>query len=151
MSDLDTVTPSVEREVTALGYELVDITLLKRDGNLNLTVYIHKPGGIDLDDCEKVHRVLDVLLDDIDFTHNEPYILNVSSPGLDRKIVTQRDYMRALGTEIELILHQPVERKKRMVGILLSADEEQIQIQAINKKITVPLVSVKEARPYIRF
>lgn len=70
--------------VDGLGYEIVDVEWAKRDGADNLTVYIDIPTGVSLDDCEKVHRAIDPALDELDPTDGKPYVLNVSSPGLDR-------------------------------------------------------------------
>lgn len=65
--------------VEGLGYEIVDVEWAKRDGADNLTVYIDIPTGVSLDDCEKVHRAIDPVLDELDPTDGKPYVLNVSS------------------------------------------------------------------------
>lgn len=72
-----------------LGYELVDVEYSKKHSGSSLTVYIASATGISLDDCEKVHRAIDPILDELNPTGEEPYTLNVSSPGLDRPLVKQ--------------------------------------------------------------
>ena len=88
--------------VTELGYEIVDVEFVKKDGNDNLTIFVDVPTGMSLDDCERVHNAIDPLLDELDPTNGKPYVLNVSSPGLDRPFNKQRDYERNYGKEVEI-------------------------------------------------
>ena len=81
--------------------ELVDVAFYKQYGKLTVEALLWKKSGIDLNDCEKVHNVLSAKLDTIDDEFDDDYVLNVSSQGLDRKIVTDDDFRRALDTEIE--------------------------------------------------
>ena len=78
--------------------ELVDVAFYKQYGKLTVEAFLWKKEGIDLDDCEKVHNLLSAKLDSIEDDFDEDYVLNVSSQGLDRKIVTDDDFRRALDT-----------------------------------------------------
>ena len=85
------------------GYEIVEVRYTKEYGKFNLTVFIWHADEVTLDDCEKVHNAVSDALDAAEDLFPSDYILNVSSSGLDRPIVTDDDFRRALGTEIEAI------------------------------------------------
>ena len=138
--------------VSDVGYELVDVTFKKEYGTPTLTVYIWKKGGISLDDCEKVHGVVNTLMDELNPTGDDPYNLNVSSPGLDRPIVTTRDYERNLDEEICVNLKTPFQGKKKLEGTLISVDDSDISLEIKNNtKITIKRETVASAKPVIRF
>ena len=80
--------------VDAHGFELVDVEYVKEAGNWYLRAYIDKENGITVDDCEEVSRALSDLLDEEDFI-SENYILEVSSPGLDRPLKKEKDFARS--------------------------------------------------------
>ena len=94
--------------VTSLGYEIVEVEITHKNGETTLTVYIDIPTGVSLDDCEKVHYAIDPVLDELDPSEGKPYVLNVSSPGLDRPFKKQRDYERNYGKEVEVKLYAPI-------------------------------------------
>ena len=99
--------------IEELGYELVETRYTKSNGENNLTFYIYKKGGIMIDDCEKVSKAIDQVMDDNDVSHGEFYYLNVSSLGLDRPVVTDDDYRRSVDTDLELIFADGTEKKKK--------------------------------------
>ncbi|OZV12939.1 hypothetical protein CIW83_06935 [Tissierella sp. P1] len=94
-----------EQLADELGYELVDVEFLKEGSNYFLRVYLDKPGGINLDDCQKVSQLLSDKLDEKD-PITTPYYLEVSSPGLDRPLKNDKDLKRNLGKEIEIKLYE---------------------------------------------
>ena len=89
--------------VDAHGFELVDVEYVKEAGNWYLRAYIDKENGITVDDCEEVSRALSDLLDEEDFI-SENYILEVSSPGLDRPLKKEKDFARSIGKDVEVKL-----------------------------------------------
>lgn len=95
----------------ALGVEIYDAEF-KLGKEPALTVFIDKEGGVDLDTCEAFHRAIDEPLDNLDPTFGEPYTLNVSSPGLDRPLKTDKDFARAKGKKVEVKLFAPMKGKK---------------------------------------
>ena len=138
--------------IDALGYELVDVTFKKEYGTPTLTVYVWKLGGISLDDCEIVHVKVNALMDELNPTGDEPYNLNISSPGLDRPIVTTRDYERNIGEEIGLAFKEPVQGKKKIEGKLISVNDSELSLEIKNNtKITIKRETVASAKPVIRF
>ena len=137
--------------VEANGMELVEVEFKKLYGTPTLTVYIDKPGGVSLDDCELIHRAIDGPMDELDPTEGAPYNLNVSSPGLDRPLKTLNDYKRKLGEKVEVSLYAPVEGKKKYIAVLYEATEEEITLKEGEKTIKIQLKQIAAAKPYIEF
>ncbi len=143
---------TVEPVLDKLGYELVDVEYTKQYGQMTLTVYIYKDGGVSLDDCETVSRALDPLLDELDPTDGAPYSFNVSSPGLDRPFKTQRDYERNYGTEVEVKLYAPLMGKKIYEGTLKEKRENIFTIvDDCGKEITIECSKAAYVRPLVKF
>ncbi|MCH5163621.1 MAG: ribosome maturation factor RimP [Clostridiales bacterium] len=141
------VLPALEQ----LGYELVDVEYEKQYGQMTLTVFIHKPGGVDLDDCEKVSRALDPILDEVNPTGDEPYTFNVSSPGLDRPFKTQRDFERNYGEEVEVKLYAPLKGKKVYEGVLKEKNETTFTILDGDKEVVIECAKAAYVRPLVKF
>lgn len=137
--------------ITNLGYEIVDIEYKKMYGENNLTIFIFKKGGVGLNDCEKVSQAIDLLLDESDFSKGEAYNLNISSPGLDRLIISSDDYRRGLDTEIEVIFDKPKGKKKKAIGVLVSYDNDTLTLNSGDKVSTFNKSDLKTVRPYIKF
>ena len=102
--------------------EIVEVEF-KQGKEPALTVYIDMEGGVDLNACEKFHRAIDPILDELDPTFGEPYTLNVSSPGLDRPLKTDRDYQKCMGKKVEVKLFAPLKGKKFFELTLKGHDE----------------------------
>lgn len=113
--------PIIESE----GYELVEVEYVKEGKNWFLRIYIDKPGGVNLDDCQKVSEYVGEKLDEADAI-KENYYLEVSSPGLDRKLKRERDFQIFAGRDVELSLYKPVEGEKHFEGELIGLFEGDI-------------------------
>lgn len=109
-------------------FELVDVEYVKEAGNWYLRTYIDKEGGITVDDCEVISRILSEWLDKTDFI-DDSYIMEVSSPGLGRPLKKDKDFARSLGDEVEIRLYKPRNKQKEFVGILKSYDKETVTIE----------------------
>ena len=109
-------------------FELVDVEYVKEAGNWYLRSYIDKPGGITVDDCEVISRLLSDWLDKEDFIEDS-YIMEVSSPGLGRPLKKDKDFERSLGEEVELRLYKPRNRQKEFTGILKAYDADTVTIE----------------------
>ena len=114
--------------VDAHGFELVDVEYVKEAGNWYLRAYIDKENGITIDDCEEVSRALSDLLDEEDFI-SENYILEVSSPGLDRPLKKEKDFARSIGKDVEVKLFKAINKEKEFVGILKAYDEDTVTLE----------------------
>ena len=142
----------IEPIVNGLGYEIVEVEFAKKHNGDNLTVFIDKKEGyIDITDCEKVHNAIDEPLDELDPTMGKPYTLNVSSPGIDRPIVTDKDYNRNLGQVLEVKLFQAILKKKIFIGKLLSFDESIIELETEKEIIKLERKMISKATKYIEF
>ena len=111
-----------------MGIEVVDVEF-KMSKNPSLTVYIDTEDGVDLDTCEKYHNAIDAPLDEFDFTLGSAYTLNVSSPGLDRPLKTERDFDRAMGQMVEIKLFAPKMGKKYFEGLLVDYDGNNVTVE----------------------
>ena len=109
-------------------FELVDVEFVKEAGNWFLRVYIDKPGGITIDDCELISRALSDKLDEEDFIV-ESYILEVSSPGLGRPLKKEKDFVRSQGQSVEVKLFRPIEKQNEFPGILKSWDKDTVTLE----------------------
>ena len=109
-------------------FELVDVEYVKEGGNWYLRAYIDKPGGITVDDCELVSRVLSDLLDEHDFIE-DAYILEVSSPGLGRPLKKDKDFARSIGEEVDVKTFRAIQHQKDFTGILKAYDKEKIVLE----------------------
>ncbi|MCR5609714.1 MAG: ribosome maturation factor RimP [Lachnospiraceae bacterium] len=114
--------------VDEFNFELVDVEYVREGGNYFLRAYIDKEGGITIDDCEKVSRILSDKLDEKDFIP-DAYILEVSSPGLGRPLKKDKDFARSIGEEVELKLYKPLNKQKEFVGLLENYDTEKVYIR----------------------
>jgi ribosome maturation factor RimP len=111
----------------ALGLELVEVVCVGQGSRTVVRLFIDKPGGVTLDDCQQAHESLGPALDVADpLPHT--YILEVSSPGLDRPLRRLQDYRRSIGKRITLKLRQPYAGQWRVVGELLDVDEQAVTV-----------------------
>ena len=117
------ITPIIE----AHHFELVDVEWVKEGSNWYLRVYIDKEGGITVDDCEIINREFGDVLDEKDYI-SENYIFEVSSPGLDRPLKKEKDFVRSIGNDVEIRLYKPIDKKKEYVGTLESYDKNSVTI-----------------------
>lgn len=155
-SVIERAKPVIEKVLSALGYELVDMEYKTLYGEKHLIVYIANPSGagISLDDCERVSNALDAPLDELDPTGDMPYCLDVSSPGLDRPFKTQRDFERNYGQKVEVKLFAPLEsapKIKLYVGVLVERDDEFVTVEADGKQLAIENKKIALVRPYVEF
>ena len=121
--------------VEARGFELVDVEYVKEGGSWYLRGYIDKPGGITVNDCEAVSREFSDRLDEKDFIEDS-YIMEISSPGLDRPLKKEKDYQRSMGALIEIRTYRPIEKRKEFRGILKSFTPDTVTIEEDGTEIT---------------
>ena len=119
--------------VETKGFELVDVEWVKEGANWYLRAYIDKENGITVDDCEEVSRALSDLLDEEDFI-SQNYILEVSSPGLDRPLKKEKDFARSIGKDVEVKLFKAINKEKEFYGILSAYDESSVTITTEDQK-----------------
>ena len=123
----DTVRDAVGPTITELGYDIWDITYQKIGADYHLEITIDKAEGIDIEDCEKVHRAIDPILDECDPIEGF-YYLDVSSPGVERELRTEEHISRSIGEKVEAKLFAPKDGRKSIVGILSAFNDGKITI-----------------------
>lgn len=135
--DLQTL---IEPTLTGMGYEMV---ALERVGRGLLRLYIDKPEGINLDDCVKVSNQLTRLfmVENVDYDR-----LEVSSPGLDRPLVKEADFVRFAGERANIRLHAPIEGRKRFTGVIKGLADGVLQLEMDGVMVAIPLAEVDSAR-----
>ncbi len=116
-----------EQKAEELGLELIDCEYKKEGGRRILRLYIDKKGGVGLDDCEAVSRSVEPVLDSEDFI-DEAYTFEVSSPGLDRPLKTDRDFIRYEGEDVEVGLYAAIDGKKKFTGKLIGRKDGVVSI-----------------------
>ncbi|MBP5633223.1 MAG: ribosome maturation factor RimP [Clostridia bacterium] len=116
-----------EPKAEELGLELIDCEYKKEGGRRVLRLYIDKKGGVGLDDCEAVSRSVEPVLDSEDFI-DEAYTFEVSSPGLDRPLKTDRDFARYEGEDVEVGLYAAIDGKKKFTGKLIGRKDGVVSI-----------------------
>ncbi len=145
------VTEKIVPVIAELGYDVVDIEYKKESDGMNLTFYIDGDSGIAVEDCEKVSKVIDPLLDELNPTDDKPYILNVSSPGIDRPLTKPRDFERNIGKEIQITLFAKVNGEKVFKGTLESYTESEVTIENDGIKTTFSREKIAHIVPIIKF
>lgn len=144
-SDLTlTVEPQCRRLAESQGLELVDVCLDKEGAGKFLRIYVDKPEGITLDDCERYHRAVIPLTEHVDYD-----FLEVSSPGVDRPLKKDRDYERALGEEIEVRLFRALDGRKTLTGVLADFSADELTLNADGRELRIPRKAVALARPVV--
>ncbi len=114
--------------VEKAGVEIYDVEYVKEGRDYYLRVYIDKPEGVNIQDCENVSRALSDALDAEDFIP-DAYILEVSSPGLGRTLKKDRHLERSLGEQVEIKTYKPIDKTKEFSGILKAYDADTITIE----------------------
>ena len=136
------VIPIIER----FGYELWDVEYVKEGSDYYLRIYADKEGGFTVEDCEAVSRAIDPLLDEEDFI-SDAYILEVSSPGLTRKLVKERDFERSVGRLIRVNLFKAIDGEKSFVGNLAEYDNDNLTVEiTADNIVTIPRNNISMVR-----
>ena len=130
--------------------ELVDVEF-KQGREPALTAYIDTETGVDLDTCEAYHRAIDPALDELDPTYGAPYTLNVSSPGLDRPLKTERDFNKCMGEDVEIKLYAPMKGKKLLEATLIAYDGNCVTLQDGEETYKIELTKIAKICRAIKF
>ena len=137
------------RVADELGYIIWDVEYDKIGAEYHLTITIDSENGIGIDDCEKMSRAIDPLLDEADVIQDK-YHLDVSSPGIERVIKNDLHLERCLGQMVQAKLYAPIDNQKVLVGELVSYDAESITLKAENE-IAIPRKAVAKMNIYFEF
>ena len=125
----DTVREAILLTVEELGYRIWDITYSKIGADYHLEITIDNDEGINIDDCERVHRAIDPILDECDPIEGF-YYLEVSSPGIERELRTEEHISLSVGQKVEAKLFTQKDGRKSVTGILSSFEDGKITLVA---------------------
>jgi ribosome maturation factor RimP len=118
-----------ERVGASEGIEVVEVELLGAGRHRTLRIYIDKPTGVTHGDCEYISQNVGTILDVEDVVPGESYTLEVSSPGVERKLAKPQDFERFLGQKIKVVLRQPVENQRRWEGTLAAFEGSTVTLE----------------------
>ena len=142
----DKVQGMIEPVINSLGIEIADLELGKTRGKGILRVFIDKEEGIKIEDCEKVSREISALLD-VEDPIPYAYVLEVSSPGLDRPLKKPEDFKRFKGNTVRVVTTDPIDEQTFFVGTISAAGDLEVILDLPKKnKVTIPYEIISRAR-----
>ena len=137
--------------ISELGYRIWDVEYVKEAGEWYLRLYIDKEGGISIDDCERVSRAINPIIDEAN-PIEDFYYLEVSSPGIERVLRRPEHFAASIGCDVEIRLFAPDERKKKAYGGKLEAyDGKTVTISCGTEKITIPSEKISKIQTVYDF
>lgn len=150
MADRTAVTEKIqqiaERVGKSAGLEIVDVQLLGGGGSRLLRIFIDKPEGVSHADCEFISQQVGTILDVEDVVPGSRYTLEVSSPGVERKLTKPGEFERFVGQKVKVVLRQPVDNQRHWVGALKSFAEGIITLEpSPGRSVQFPLDQVEKA------
>ncbi len=129
-----------------LGIEVVDVEYTMERGNWVLRIYIDRPGGVTLDDCARVSRELGTLLDVEDIVP-QSYSLEVSSPGLDRPLKREKDFLKAVGKKVRIKTIEPIDGRKNFKVVVDGVEDGTVVVKDASGKVwRIPIDNIEKAR-----
>ncbi len=140
--DLDHVRQIAERVTASQGLDLVDVEFRGGGKARMLRLYIDKPGGVTHEDCAWVSREVGTILDMEDAVPGGSYTLEVSSPGLDRKLMKAADFQRFAGSRVRILTREPVDGSRHLEGRLQGLREGRVAVEVGGKKIPLHMVEI---------
>lgn len=134
----------LEPELDEQGYELVDVEFARRGSSEILRLFIDKEGGVTIDDCAKASRYVSALLDKGGFVESR-YMLEVSSPGIERPVRKETDFRRFAGERIKLKTITPVDGRRQFKGTLTGIDDGLVVFEDEGREFRIHLANVHKA------
>lgn len=129
--------------------ELIDVEYVK-EHDWYLRVFLDKPNGVEVEDCQWVSEQLEDKLDELD-PIKESYYLEVSSPGLDRPLKKDKDFTRHIGDEIEVHTFAPIDGRKLFVGTLMGFESNNINMNIAGQVVSLPKEQAAQVRLHLEF
>jgi ribosome maturation factor RimP len=151
VATLEEVTPKVEEKIQSLGFELFEMRFFRAGSRSILRVVIDKADGVKIADCAYISNELSALLDELNFADDRAYNLEVSSPGIDRPLKTEKDYRRIKGHDVRLHCTNGIDGKKTIVGEVVDCSNDVLTITTGNKTVQIPLSDIYSGKEELRF
>ncbi len=149
LKPIEEISSAAKALADSMGIEFVEAVWRRQDDSL--TIFIDTEDGVDLDTCERYHNAVSDVLDELDPTYGAAYTLNVSSPGLDRPLKTERDFERALGEDVEIKLFAPMQGKKYLEGLLVGYDGNTVTVKIKNDEVKIQINKIAKINKAIKF
>lgn len=149
-SVVDTVSEVVKPVLAEDDLELVDIEYKKEGPRWFLRIFIHKPDGITLKDCQKISRKVEDIIEIEDIIAGK-YFLEVSSPGLDRPLKSEKDLLRNLNQRVCVDTRSPINKKSKFVGTIQNAEDGLLFLKLDDDILSIPIDEIKKAVLEINF
>jgi len=140
----------IEPVVQSQNLELVDVEFKKEGKDWHLRVYIDKERGITVEDCRNVSHQIEDLIEIEDIVSRQ-YILEVSSPGLDRPLKSERDFLRNQNRRIQLTVFAPIHGRKDFCGVIRGIHDQSLVLQVEGNDLEIPLEKIAKAKLVIDF
>ena len=136
----------LDNTIKSMGYELVGVEMLPQGRQLLLRIYVDRANGVTVDDCSLISRQLSAMLD-VEDPIQSRYILEVSSPGVDRPLFVLEHYQKYVGQQIKVKLHVPIQQRRQFRGVLQRVEGDQIHLRVkdVDNEIVVPFSSIDKA------
>ena len=139
------ITDIIKPTIISMGYELWGLSIGQQNNSLKFTLYIDSKNGINIDDCVKVSNQVSHILD-IDDDFNAEYILEVSSPGFDRVLITQDHFEKYINEKVKMKLKWLVQNRKNIKGLITSVTSEHVVISDDKDNYEIKYDSIDSAR-----
>ena len=140
------IMPIVEPVIVGMGYDFWGLECQISANTAQVRIFIDKEDGISLDDCSRVSQQLSAVLD-VEDPVEVPYTLEISSPGIDRKLFTLEQLKRSIGSKVKVKTAWPIEERRNIRGMLKDANDENVTViteDAIN--FVIPVEAIKNAK-----
>jgi ribosome maturation factor RimP len=144
------VTDLIEPILHEMDFELVDVDYLSEHGKWVLRIYIDRAGGVTIDDCARISGELGDLIDIKDIVRHE-YVLEVSSPGLNRPLKNEADFARVIGKKVKVKMRMPVNGRRNFSGYLKDVRDHIIYIEDEGELITLSWPEIDKANLVYEF
>ncbi len=148
MTNIPQITGRIHELVTpvldSIGFELIDLEYLSVNGRWVLRLYIDKEGGVTIDDCAYASNELGDLID-VKNIINHDYVLEVSSPGLNRPLKREKDFLLAIGEKIKIRMIRPIEGCRNFTGRMIDFHDNNIRLETESGIIDLPLGEVDKS------
>ena len=142
-SKIDLITSMIEEPIRQLSAELVEVEYRREAGDQYLRIFIDREAGVDLDLCSRVSRAIKGLVDEqgIEYDH-----LEVSSPGLNRKLISDKDFQRFNGQRVKVKLSKRFDGPRQVVGVLIGHSEQVLKVENEEGIVEIPRSEITVVR-----
>ena len=151
MATLEEIEPVIGEKCSDLGVELFEARFFRAGSRSILRIFIDRPEGVSIADCERVSNALSVLLDVENFMGGRPYTLEVSSPGIDRPLKTEKDFRRAIGRNVTVHVKNPDETTATRSGTVEQCEDGILRLSCDGAPVELSLATILSGKEQVRF